>query len=212
MLAVMQTFTPRFWLTLSSSCGPLSWVASHLFSRVSLQCVTHYSLLSKSLALTLRAFYKRRLEFSQFLSTHSSLSMSRYIRLMMLAISEMICTIPISIYSFYISSAGVPLQPWISWADTHYGFSYVGQIPAAEWMGDPNYRIAVELTRWLFPASALWFFLLFGFGTEARKNYRIAFLRAARFFGYKPASEAPLMTPQYVIRISFFRVPKLSPR
>ena len=139
--------------------------------------------------------------------------MSRYIRLMMLAISEMICTIPISIYSIYIANKGIPLQPWISWANTHYDFSYVGQVPAVEWLSDPNFRLSVELTRWLFPASALLFFLLFGFGTEARKNYRAAFLRVAKLLGYKPASQASVnMAPQYVLFISFFRVPKLSSR
>lgn len=128
--------------------------------------------------------------------------MSRYIRLMMLAISEMLCTVPISIYSIYIANKSVPLQPWISWADTHYDFSYVGQIPAVEWMGDPNFHLAVELTRWLFPASALVFFLLFGFGTEARKHYRAAFLRVVKFFGYRPASEIPAhMQRKFVVSV-----------
>ena len=160
------------------------------------------------LALTLRAFYRRRLEFTQFLSTHSSLSMSRYIRLMMLALSEMMCTVPISIYSTYISNKGVPLQPWVSWADTHYDFSYVGQVPAVVWRSDPNYRIAVELTRWLFPASAFLFFLLFGFGAEARKNYCATFLRVVKCLGYNSASEAPgNVIPQYVIFLHhFFRI------
>ncbi|KAF9221756.1 STE3-domain-containing protein [Gyrodon lividus] len=147
--------------------------------------------------LTLRAFYKRRLEFSQFItSNNSSLNINRYIRLMMLAVSEMFCTIPISIYSVYIANKGVPLQPWISWANTHYNFSYVGLIPAVEWMGDPSFRTSVELTRWLFPASALLFFLLFGFATEARKNYRAAFLFVAKFFGYRPASKGSISAPQ----------------
>lgn len=157
------------------------------------------------LALTLHAFYKRRLEFSQFLSAHSSLSMSRYVRLMMLAISEMICTVPVSIYNMYISTNGIPLQPWISWANTHYDFSYVGQVPAFVWMGNPNYWISVELTRWLFPASALLFFLLFGFGTEARRHYRSAFLRVAKFLRYESASDVPThVSSQYVVSVSHF--------
>lgn len=128
--------------------------------------------------------------------------MNRYIRLMMLAITEMSCTVPISIYSIYIANKGVPLQPWISWADTHYDFSYIGQIPAVEWMSDPNFRVAVELMRWLYPASALVFFLLFGFGTEARKHYRAAFLRVAKLFGYRPASEIPAhMQRKFVVSV-----------
>ncbi|KAI9571964.1 putative fungal pheromone GPCR, STE3-type [Boletus coccyginus] len=147
-------------------------------------------------AFTLHAFYKRRLEFSQLLSTYSSLSMTRYIRLMMLALSEMLFTVPISIYSIYIANKGVQIQPWISWADTHYNFSYVGQIPAVVWMSDPNYRLSVELTRWLFPASGFVFFFLFGLGSEARKSYRAAFLHVAKLIGYKRASEMPAYMPQ----------------
>jgi pheromone a factor receptor len=122
--------------------------------------------------------------------------MNRYIRLMMLALSEMLCTVPISICSIYIANKGVQLQPWISWADTHYDFSYVGQIPAVVWRSNPNFRLSVELTRWLFPASGLVFFLLFGLGSEARKSYRSAFLRVAKFFGYKCASEMPTNIPR----------------
>ena len=122
--------------------------------------------------------------------------MSRYIRLMMLALAEMMCTIPISIYSAYIANKGVQIQPWVSWADTHYDFSYVGQVPAVVWQTDPNFRLSVELTRWLFPASGILFFLLFGLGSEARKNYCATTLRLAKFFGYKPASEAPADGPR----------------
>ena len=122
--------------------------------------------------------------------------MNRYIRLMMLALSEMLFTVPISICSIYIANKGVQIQPWISWADTHYDFSYVGQIPAVVWRSNPNFRLSVELTRWLFPASGLMFFLLFGLGSEARKSYRSAFLRVAKIFGYKPASEMPTNIPR----------------
>jgi len=136
------------------------------------------------------------LEFTQFLSAYSSFSMSRYVRLMLLAVSEILCTIPISIISAYVATKDIPIQPWVSWADAHYDFSFVGQIPAEEWIDDPNFYLSVELTRWLFPASALWFFLLFGFGSEARKHYLAAALRVAQVFGYKPASEMPVHAPR----------------
>lgn len=122
--------------------------------------------------------------------------MTRYIRLMMLALSEMLSTVPISIYSIYIANKGVQIQPWISWADMHYNFSYVGQIPAVVWTSDPNYRLSVEFTRWLFPASGFVFFFLFGLGSEARKSYRAAFLRVAKLIGYKRASEMPAYMPR----------------
>lgn len=161
-------------------------------------------LTQQPLAFTLCAFCKQRFELCKTWSTHSSMTMDQYIRLMTLALSEMLCTVPISIYSIYIANKGVQIQPWVSWADTHYDFSYIGQIPAVVWISDPNFRLSVELTRWLFPASGLVFFLLFGLTSGARRNYRTTFLRFAEFFGYKPASEFPANTQRFVFSLSYF--------
>lgn len=104
---------------------------------------------------------------------------------MLLAFTEMAYTIPISIISLYIANKGVPLQPWISWENTHYKFSYVGLVPAVVWTIDPNYKASVEMTRWLFPTCAILFFVLFGFASEARKKYHAGFLFVANLIGYK---------------------------
>ncbi|KIJ64367.1 hypothetical protein HYDPIDRAFT_112368 [Hydnomerulius pinastri MD-312] len=141
-------------------------------------------------ALTLRAFYKRRLQFNELMSSHTSLNTSRYLRLMLLAGIDMLCTIPVGIYSMYIANVGVPLEPYISWSNVHYGFSYVGLIPSIEWATDPSFRTSVELTRWLFPSCALLFFALFGFAGEARKNYSAAFFKVASLFGHKQSTAA----------------------
>lgn len=136
------------------------------------------------LALTLRAFWRRRVQFSELLSISSSLTMSRYFRLMLFSCLEMSGTIPVSVYSTYIITKGVPISPWISWADTHYNFSFVEQIPADVWRSYAPRRINAEMTRWLFPCSALLFFALFGFAQEARKQYMKAFRRMKAEAGY----------------------------
>lgn len=94
---------------------------------------------------------------------------------MLLACVEMMCTIPISAFSMYLNTAGIPLEPYISWDNVHYGFDFVGQYPAVLWMMDPSGRASVELSQWLFPVCAFLFFALFGFGEEARRKYRAAF-------------------------------------
>lgn len=140
-------------------------------------------------ALNLLAFYRRRLEFNQLLASTNSMKVGQYIRLMALACIEMSCTIPISIVSIYISNEAVPIQPWISWDNTHYDFSYVGLAPAVVWQSNPHYVASVEMTRWLFPACGLLFFALFGFAAEARKHYRTMFLSIVEFFGYKTTTQ-----------------------
>jgi len=126
------------------------------------------------------------------------MNVNRYIRLMLLATIEMASTIPISIISLYISNKGAPLEPWVSWADTHYNFSYVGLVPSVMWMSNPNYRVSIEMTRWLFPACGILFFSLFGFASEARKHYYAAFVFVANFFGYKSSKGTHPPRPTWV--------------
>lgn len=114
---------------------------------------------------------------------------SRYMRLMALAVAEMLCTIPIGAYSIYINTAGVDLEPWISWSDTHYNFSFVEEVPAFEWMSNRSFTISVQMGRWVYPFSAFLFFALFGFAGEARKNYRLGYWWIAKRFGVVPPSE-----------------------
>lgn len=136
--------------------------------------------------LTFAAFYKRRITFNSLTSRNNSMDASRYVRLMMLSVIEMAFTVPISIYSVYISGTSIPMQSWVSFSDTHYNFSYVGLIPAAEWTSNPIYKRSIDLTQWLFPVCAFTFFVLFGFASEARKHYRLYFLWIAKRFGYNP--------------------------
>jgi pheromone a factor receptor len=154
-------------------------------------CHPNYLAVSKALlARTLLAFVQRRLQLSELAISMTLINVSTYLRLMLLACTEMACTIPLGIYTVYISMKGIPINPWVSWEDTHYNFSRVVSIPAVIWRADPSFRTSVELTRWLFPACALLFFLLFGFAQEARKQYRKVFLAISKSCG--PRSAPPL--------------------
>lgn len=105
---------------------------------------------------------------------------------MILACIEMTCTIPLGVYSMIMANKGLPLQPYISWSNVHFDFSYIGQIPAVEWRSNSSARISAELTRWLFPVCALLFFVLFGTAGEAQKHYIRAFWWVAQRFGVSP--------------------------
>jgi pheromone a factor receptor len=117
------------------------------------------------------AFWKRRAQFRELLSSTPSLSVDRYLRLMILACAEMVCTVPLGIYSIYINTYGVPLEPYISWENIHWGFNRFTEVPAAFWQSNGTLRAAVELSRWLYVACALLFVILFAFTEESRKTY-----------------------------------------
>lgn len=127
---------------------------------------------------------KRRVQFSKFLTAKSSsLTANRYFRLMALATVELLCTTPMSIWSIVLTLRSGPLQPWKGFADAHFHYSQVFQVPAIEWRADHNQAVSLELFRWSLPFCALVFFGFFGFADEARKHYRLAFWSVARRFG-----------------------------
>ena len=127
------------------------------------------------------------------------MSVSRYMRLVMLALIDIMCTAPLAIFSIYISNKGVGLAPWISWSDTHYNFSRVSLVPAIIWRSDPSFRMSVELTRWLPVVCALVFFALFGFASEARKFYKNVFCGLLKVFKGRSASVSQPKGFRYVL-------------
>ncbi|KAJ3505024.1 hypothetical protein NLJ89_g7633 [Agrocybe chaxingu] len=124
--------------------------------------------------LTLHAFMMRRAQFSQFVSSNTSLSINRYFRLMCLATSEVFFTVPLSSYGLYLNITSKPIYAWKSWADIHYACRVA--------------VITLELGRWSLILCALVFFGFFGFADEARKNYRRAYWVVVKRFGFVPQS------------------------
>ncbi|KAF7300917.1 Pheromone receptor [Mycena kentingensis (nom. inval.)] len=123
--------------------------------------------------LSLRQFLRRRASFSQF-SAASGLTTSRYLRLMALSGTDIFLTTPLGIVAIYLNLTATPIERWVSWADTHFDFGRVVEIPAILWRSQPLFERALEFTRWVAPATAIAFFLFFGFASEARKNYALA--------------------------------------
>lgn len=121
--------------------------------------------------LSLRLLIARHAQFREFISSGSGLTSSRYFRLMALATTDMLFTIPFGIYELYSNAASGEIQPWLGWANTHFGFSRVDQYPALVWMYQPSIAVPLQLSRWIIPACAFIFFTFFGFAEEARKRY-----------------------------------------
>nr|AYF56466.1 pheromone receptor [Coriolopsis trogii] len=138
-------------------------------------------------ALSLVAFNRRRAQFNEFLSSRkSSLTLSRYFRLMALSTTSLLLLVPISSYGIYLNVTTQPLGPWRSWSDTHYDFGRIQQIPAIIWRASSVSITVHELNRWLSPACALIFFIYFGVASEARRNYTTAFWFVLGKFGIQP--------------------------
>lgn len=191
----------QFLLIRSSSCGLCFLDASRLSTQVSEEHLvgtcrpidaSHFA------ALTLRTFYIHRVRFNQIVSSSSSLTVSRYLRLIALCCVEMALVTPLTAFSIYINTAGLHIQPWVSWANTHYNFSFVELFPAFVWQAKLVSHVAIEMGRWVYPCSSIMFFMLFGFADEARRFYSAAFWRVAKVFGITPKLNGGGKASQYV--------------
>lgn len=162
----------RFNIFQEIGCYPFTyntWVAYLLVST----WPTALGLVSISYCIrSIIAFNKRRAQFKELLSRNSNLNSNRYWRLMCLAATEVLFTVPLGVWGIYTNATAYPISPWISFADTHAGFSRVDQTPSIIWRSNPRLEIPLEVTRWSPIVCALIFFGYFGFADEARKNYR----------------------------------------
>jgi len=121
--------------------------------------------------LTIRAFVRRQIEFASILAAHPSITPWRYFRLMALAMTDLLLTMPLAIFVIWLNATATPIQPWRSWNDTHFQYSRVIQYPALIWRRNPRLVASMEFTRWVVPVCALVFFAFFGLAEEATKNY-----------------------------------------
>lgn len=118
------------------------------------------------------AFRKRHSDFVQYLASSSSsaLTANRYLRLMILSATESLLTVPLSIYVIVVNATLQPVQPWISWEETHFDYWRVGQFPRVLWAGT-FVEASLESGRWMVVVCALVGWAFFGTGEEAKKWY-----------------------------------------
>jgi len=125
---------------------------------------------------------------------------------MALAMTEIVFTIPLAIFSIWLNATASPIGPWRSWADTHFAYFRMEQIPSVIWRRNHLLVLEFEFSRWVTPLCAFLFFAFFGFADEAKKNYRLAFWAIVKRVGYSPAPDASL--GKHIVSIGQFRKPQ----
>ncbi|KAF8136054.1 pheromone A receptor-domain-containing protein [Mycena galopus ATCC 62051] len=129
--------------------------------------------------VAVRASFKTLLSASH----NANLSLNRYLRLMLLASTDLIFTIPLGVFVLYVAAVINGITPWVSWDNTHSNFSRVVQVPGVFWRANVWDVASVEGLRWMTVGAGLLFFAFFGFADEAVKNYRTAWYNVARRVG-----------------------------
>lgn len=129
----------------------------------------------------MRAFLQRRLHFNTFLKgSKSGLTTSHYLRLMALALGDLVIALPLAVY--FLHGSVQHLVPWPSWAEVHRSFGQVRVYREESFIKDPAYATRTFLPRWLAPLSALLFFSFFGLSKEACDACKIWYTSVRRGF------------------------------
>lgn len=123
------------------------------------------------IGLSIYYFAQHRAEFKSSIGATANLTSNRYFRLMALAGTDIIFTIPLSLY-FLIYACNNFVGPW-NWNNVHNIDYVVNAIPAILWRSDLESNVGIELSRWLFVLCAFIFFGFFGFSEEARRHYSV---------------------------------------
>lgn len=138
---------------------------------------------------------KRRKQFRDFVSSNGMFTFNRYWRLVILATIDFTFTIPLATWGIVSSATLVPVYPWVSWDDTHWGYSRIFQLPAELLL--PAQLVKREMIRWVIVLCAFLFFAFFGFADEARKNYRLFASTVTKRLGFTTFSESTTISDSY---------------
>ncbi|KAL4070137.1 STE3-domain-containing protein [Scleroderma yunnanense] len=121
-------------------------------------------------AVALRHFFRRRLTFAKHLQTsNSGLTTSRYLRLMSMAVVQMVWNLLVTSLNIWFSCQH-GMRSWISWENVHTGFSQIAYFPT--FLIPPSTLSWTYALWWTVPISSIIFFVFFSFGQEAIKEYR----------------------------------------
>ncbi|EGN92608.1 hypothetical protein SERLA73DRAFT_65462, partial [Serpula lacrymans var. lacrymans S7.3] len=122
-------------------------------------------------------FMRRRVTFARHLeSSRNGLTTTRYFRLMLMAVVEMVWNLIITSYTLWFSS--LDFRPWKNWDYVHSNFS---RIDLYATLFTPQIVITnYYLVWWIVPASTFIFVAFFAFGKDAIDEYKACFISFRR--------------------------------
>ena len=162
-----------------------------------------------ALALTVRAFMKRRKVLKDLIATNSSFTYSRYWRLMFMAITDFCFTIPLAMWAIVSDALSGTSQRWISWGILHSEYSQVRGYPRAS--VSRRFINGIEIERWSAVLCAFAFFGFFGLSNEAKKNYRLLASAISKHLGITAFAEGVAIPPHVQSHLSFASAPASFP-
>lgn len=109
---------------------------------------------------------------------------------------DVLITIPFTVGNLASELRDTPLQSYSSWADVHYDWNTVVQIPAAAFDA-PGLQSAFsrfDLVRWSAPIAAIVLFAIFGLTQDAITEYRRLFRKSRKALLPTKSTVTPVQT------------------
>lgn len=126
--------------------------------------------------LAIRGFLIRRLQFRSILAkSDSNLTVGRYLRLIALAVTDagilVFNTIVAVVVMFVVNESygSASLQQYTSWDYVHHNYGQISQFPSI--LASPTSHLGQVIGFYVAPLYSITFFIFFGFGEEAIKEY-----------------------------------------
>lgn len=119
--------------------------------------------------LAIRWFLIRRLQFRAVLSAAPSLTIDRYIRLVALAISDVVILLTFEIMFLATNLPGDTIQADSSFDTVHFNYDQISQYPTGILNSAGNTSLVTGV--YAAPVYSIVFFIFFGFGEEAITEY-----------------------------------------
>ncbi|KAF8145115.1 STE3-like pheromone receptor, partial [Mycena galopus ATCC 62051] len=95
------------------------------------------------------------------------LTTSRYWRLVLMGIVQMVLSACLTIFTLWITHISVPIRAWTSWEDVHGNFSHIEQVRLDTITVSTSYGV-----RWTVPVSTFIFVTFFAFEDETISEYQ----------------------------------------
>ncbi|KAH9976789.1 pheromone A receptor-domain-containing protein [Lactifluus volemus] len=155
-------------------------------------------------SMILYHFIKRKRQLAEVMSSHKGLYRTGYIRLMLLACSEMLITVPYP--SFLLIYAFKHGLTKFSWSTLRHNFTHVPQYSTVEWQSDTVEYAIIETDAWSLVYCSFIFFAFFGFAEEARDHYRRFYSSITRRIRFSKSSALTFPGSSHAANVMAFAV------
>ncbi|PVG02655.1 STE3-domain-containing protein [Serendipita vermifera] len=140
--------------------------------------------------MTIRLLLAQQKEVYEALAVGSSVNKDRYLRLLWLAGVAIAIHVPLTSYSIIFNAVAIPIEPWISWEDTHSNYMRIAYVTRFMMMSAANKLVApFSIGYWALVLCGINFFLFFGLGEEASKQYQTILKAVFKPFGIEYPKE-----------------------